>query len=166
MNLASLIILIIILGFVLVGFASGFILTLGNLIGLIISAFVAAHYYHSLAEIIDPYMWGEEKIAQIISFIFIFLVASRIIGIIIWFLAKISKIIFIIPFTKLVDRLLGAFLGLIEGMIFVGVVQEIIRNFIPESSFTHFILSSSWSSFFIKLSKFFTPFLEKIIPFS
>ncbi len=125
----DLILIIIWAGFVFNGLTKGLIRLLGRIVGLIISAIIASYFY------IDFYVWSQnfvslsEGVGKVLSFIVLFVVATRIIDWIFVYLEKLFKFISIIPFTKLLNRILGGALGFLEGALFLGVIVYVISQY-------------------------------------
>ncbi len=125
----DLVLILIWAGFVFNGLAKGLIRLLGRIVGLIIGAIIASYYY------IDFYLWSQnyvslgEGVGKVLSFIVLFVVATRIIDWIFVYLEKLFKFISIIPFTKLLNRILGGALGFLEGALFLGVIVYVISQY-------------------------------------
>jgi membrane protein required for colicin V production len=121
MNTADLVLLVVLGGFILSGFWFGIIHMIGSLVGLVVGAWAAGHYFDALARFVAPWMGGNINLARIIAFFFIFVLVNRLFGIIVFLAEKVFKIIAIIPFLKTFNRLLGAAFGLIEGTLVLGL---------------------------------------------
>lgn len=128
-SLFDLILIVIWAGFVFNGLAKGFIRLLGRIVGLIIGAIIASYYY------LDFYQWAQnyvninEGVAKVLSFIILFVVATRVIDWIFVYLEKLFKLISIIPFTKLINKILGGALGFLEGALFLGLIVFVINKY-------------------------------------
>lgn len=116
-------------GFIFNGLAKGFIRLLGRLLGLVIGAIIASYFY------IPFYQWSlnfvslSEGVGKVLSFIILFVVATRIVDWIFVWLEKFFKLISIIPFTKLINRILGGILGFLEGALFLGLIVYVINRY-------------------------------------
>ena len=121
MGFIDIVLLVIVGSFVLFGFFFGFVHTLGSLIGSIVGIFLTTR-------LIDPafnqfgFIFGGGNAARVIIFIILFMLISRLVGIVFWFLGKIWDVLSFIPFAKSFDRLLGGIFGCIEGIVIVGVL--------------------------------------------
>jgi len=124
----DLILIIIIGGFVFYGAFFGFIHTLGSLIGAIIASVIASRIIDSVFEWVG-YIFGGGVWARIILFIIIFLVLTKLIGLL---FTMIEKIWSIVPLGKSLNRLLGIIFGFIEGVIVVGVIIYFAMLYLPE----------------------------------
>ena len=123
------ILLAIIAIFTWVGFWSGFISTLGRFLGLFIGAAFASRYYIMLAPSWQWVFFDSQKITEIALFIIIFILISRAVGLIFWILDKIFNFIRFFPFLTTINRLLGGLLGLLEGIVFLGLVLFLLTKY-------------------------------------
>lgn len=116
----DLILILIIFAFVLFGLWFGLIHAIGGLLGTLIGAIVAIKYYTR---------WATTNMGQVISFIVLFVLSSRITGFIFYGIEKAFKLTHIIPGIKTINRLAGGLLGLAEGAIVIGVVLVFATKF-------------------------------------
>ncbi|NCN07562.1 CvpA family protein [Candidatus Falkowbacteria bacterium] len=129
-TLVDVILVVLVAGFVMLGFIMGLIAVIGSLVGIIIGTWVASSYFLTLSGFINPYLLGHEGIAKTITFMAIFLVVNRLIALIFWFVNKAFNLISIIPFFKSINRFGGAILGFFEGIIITGMTVFIMAKFI------------------------------------
>lgn len=121
--------LVIMAGFIFNGFSKGLIQLLGQIAGLIIGAFVASHFY------LVFYKWGGglvdwgEGTEKFLSFTILFILVTSLIGFVFTLIEKVFNLISIIPFTKLINRLLGGALGLIEGSLALGLLLYVAARY-------------------------------------
>ncbi len=108
----DLILILIIFSFVLFGLWFGLIHALGGLLGTVVGSVVAAKYYKH---------WGTTNLGQVIAFIVLFTLGSRITAFIFYGIEKLLKVANILPGIKTINRLAGGILGLAEGAIIIGV---------------------------------------------
>ena len=114
--------LVILISFVCNGLAKGLIKLLGQVVGLIVASYVASHSY------LIFYEWGKnlvnwsEGTEKFLSFIILFVLITTIVGFAFVLIEKVFDLISIIPFTKLINRLLGGALGLLEGSLSLGLI--------------------------------------------
>ncbi len=124
----DLILVVAIALFTAAGFFFGLIGTIGALIGVAGGAWLAGHYYAPVAKWLSPILLGRQTAANIITFILIFLVANRLFALLFYILNRVFKLFAIIPFFKSINRLAGALLGLIEGILVVGLSVYVIAK--------------------------------------
>jgi len=136
MSVVDISLLVVLGGFILLGFMSGIIHMIGSLIGLVVGAWVSGHFYGLAAQYILPWVGGNANLANIIAFVLIFIIINRLFGIVIFAADKIFKVIAIIPFLKTFNRLLGAVFGLIEGTLVLGLAVYFASRFPFTAAFT------------------------------
>jgi len=147
-SFVDLILVIIIGAFVFYGAFFGFIHSLGSLIGAIIAAIVASR-------IIDPifdwlgFIFGNGTWGRIILFIIIFLIITKLVGLIFTIFEKMFSII---PFGKSLDRLLGLVFGFLEGVIVVGVVLYFALQYLPEEGVRSALEMSAVSDYLLMVA--------------
>ncbi len=116
-------------GFTFHGFSKGLIRLLGRLLGLIIGAIIASHFYVELYNWSQNFFTWRESVGQILSFIILFVICVTLVDWLFVWLEKLFKLISIIPFTKLINRILGAFLGFLEGALFLGLIVYMVSRY-------------------------------------
>jgi len=124
----------IIIVFVVSGFVFGLIQGIGAIIGLAVGFWAAINYFGGLGDVLTPIFLGHSVWAHIIAFILIFILANRLVGLVFWLIDRAFKIISIIPFLKSVNRLGGAVLGLIEGILVCGLILGFVLGYFGEVS--------------------------------
>lgn len=122
MSIFDIVLILIVAGFVFYGLSKGMIRLLGNLVGLIIGAFVASHFYLIFFEWGKHLLSGHENIGKIIAFVVVFVVAAKVTDWVFIWIEKLFNLISFIPFTKFLNHLLGGILGLVEGGLFLGLI--------------------------------------------
>jgi len=129
MSWLDIILLLIWAAFIFYGFAKGLIRLLGHLVGIILGAFVASHFY------LQFFVWGQglfrghDNLGKVVCFIILFVVVIRLTDLLFVIIEKLFKLIAIIPFTKLINNLLGAALGFIEGGLFLGLIVFVVSRY-------------------------------------
>ena len=83
---------------------------------------MAGNYYDEVADMLIGLLFGSEVLANVIGFLLVFIIVNRAIAFLFWLIDKIFNIIAIIPFLKTFNRLLGGLLGLVEGLLFIGII--------------------------------------------
>ena len=116
----DLILILVVFSFVLFGIWFGLIHALGGLLGTLVGSIVAAKYYKK---------WGVTNLAQVISFIVLFTLGSRLTGFVFYGIEKLVKVANILPGIKTINRLAGGVLGLAEGVIVIGVTLVFATKF-------------------------------------
>ncbi|MCF7860378.1 CvpA family protein [Patescibacteria group bacterium] len=151
---------IIVVGFVFNGLSKGLIRLLGKLVGLIAGAFIASHFYLQFYQWSQQLFGGREALGKVISFIIVFVVVTLLIDWIFVIIEKIFKLISIIPFTGMINRLLGGALGFIEGSLFIGLILFVASRYSWIGSlFGDYLVSSQVAPFFLKVVEIIMPVL-------
>lgn len=107
--------IIILIGFW--GLKKGFLQSLGSIVGLVLATIIASRFYPTVAG-----WFGSTNFSNVLSFIIIFGLATRIVSLVFWVLGKVFRLITILPFISSFDRLLGLILGLVEGILVLAVI--------------------------------------------
>jgi uncharacterized membrane protein required for colicin V production len=127
MLLIDLILIFLLLGYVGMGLKDGFVSTLGRFLGAILG-FLAARAWSiwlvGFFGIFMPAGW-----ARLIAFVLIFVIITRLFGMIFKFVDGVFQLLKLLPFLKSIDKFLGMFLGLVEGVILLGGMIYLILTF-------------------------------------
>ena len=145
------IILLAIVGiFVLFGFYFGLIQTAGSLLGTFLGIGIAVYALDPIYAKIG-FIFGSlgEGVAKVIIFILAFLLISRIVGVIFWALDKFYDFFSFIPFTKTINKLLGALFGFVEGVVIVGVTVYFAAQYLPAGEFKDMLETSMMGEYLI-----------------
>ncbi|HNX11111.1 MAG TPA: CvpA family protein [bacterium] len=129
MVLIDIVLIIIIAGFTFYGLFHGFIKMIGYLIGLIIGAWVASHYYEQVYNWLNWMFFDHENLGKVIAFILVLGVAVKIISWAFDLLDKAINIASVIPFVKGINKLAGAIFGFIEGTLFLGLIIYVASRY-------------------------------------
>jgi uncharacterized membrane protein required for colicin V production len=164
MSIFDIILLLIIAGFVFNGLSKGLIRLLGNLVGLIVGAFIASHFYLTFFEWSKHLLKGYDNIGKVLSFIIIFTVSAKVTDWVFVWIEKLFDLVSFIPFTKLINRLLGAVLGLVEGSLFLGLIIFVSSRYaIIGSLFGDQLLTSKISPLLLKVVSIIMPVLPQAL---
>jgi uncharacterized membrane protein required for colicin V production len=163
MNYIDLTLLILLGGFVLAGLWFGVIHMIGALVGIVLGAFAAGHFYIPVADWMAPWLGDNENLARLLAFFGIFILTARLIGFAFHIIEKIFKIIAIIPFLKTFNRLLGAILGLIEGTLVLGLLVYFAGRFPFSSAFEEALVASTLAQALNLIGAILAPLLPEAI---
>jgi len=125
----DLILLLILFVFISFSFWLGLIQTFGGIVGLFAGAWIAGMYYEPFAAWLGPYFMDHENVAKVVAFILIFTLVNRLVGLIFWIINKVFNIISLLPFLKSINRIGGAILGFVEGVLILGAIILMINRF-------------------------------------
>jgi len=131
MTLLDVILIVLLAGFVWYGFFFGFFKALGGLIGVLAGTLVAGWLFMPIGEIISPLFWGNASAAQMITFVIVFILVTRIVGFVFYLLDRAFNFIKYVPFLKSINGLLGGIAGFIEGAFLIGGIIYIAERFSP-----------------------------------
>ena len=120
------------------GLKRGFLEETGRILGLAFSINITFNYYLNLSEAISKWTSFNPKGVIIISYLILFIISIQFFRI----LSKILQFLFISKSTKIVNKLLGALLGFLKGMIFISIIVWFFE-LIPNNKISKIILSES-----------------------
>lgn len=129
MSFIDILILIFLALFVWKGVKLGLIEAVGGIVGLFIGIYLAGLYYDEVAEMLENLLFGSQVLATILGFLLVFILVNRGVALIFWIIDKIFHIIAIIPGLKSLNHLLGGIFGLLEGIIFIGIIIYVLSFF-------------------------------------
>jgi membrane protein required for colicin V production len=149
MPLVDLVLVIIVGAFVLFGLFFGFVHTLGSLVGSVLGIVLATRLLEPAVDKFSFFFNNNESVASVVIFIILFVLISKLIGLVFWILGKVFGILSWIPFAKTINRLLGAVLGFMEGVIVVGVIIYFALKFLPDSTVSAWLNDSSVANYLL-----------------
>lgn len=157
---AVLILAILLLVGVNLGF--GFIHAVGSIGGLVLGLIVAKHTYLTVAGWLAPLGIGADTmIGKAVAFIVIFVLVTRITGLIVHWLNTFFQFI---PLLPTINHLLGAIVGLVEGVLVCGVSLYVLLGYLaPTSSLALAIQSSILAGFLMAVAQVLMPLVPPII---
>lgn len=112
--------------FTFLGYQRGLVQTVGQLLGAVGGFWIAKTWALSISHIVQSFVPLSAGTIQIIVFILIFLIADRIVSFIFWIVDKLFKIVTLLPFLSTIYTILGALIGLFEGIFLIGSLSYII----------------------------------------
>lgn len=163
MTLLDLCLIIALGGFVLAGFWFGLVHMVGAFVGLFVGIWAAGRYEGAVAAWLAGLFGWNENLIHIVAFILIFALVTRLFGIALWVVEKVLGIFHVIPFVKTFDRLLGAALGFIEGVIAVGLFVYFAARFPWNDAFTAALAASTYAPKFLAAGSLFAALLPAAI---
>ncbi len=163
LTILDLILLLILFLFIAFGFALGLIQTVGALIGIVLGVWVAGVTYGPVGDWLAGFLLNNKNLADIVAFIIIFTLVNRAAGLVFWIVNKIFKVFSIIPFTKGLNRLLGALFGFIEGVLFLGVILYFISRYNFADWFAGVLTGSKVAVFLVDIASVLAPLLPEMV---
>lgn len=150
------IVLIIALGLAtLSGFHKGMIYTIGSFVGFIVAALLASRWYGPLGNTL-----GDGAVADVIAFILLYFLISWLVAWGFGLLSATFNVVAIIPGMKLLNRLGGGILGLVEGAFFIGIGIIVVRHITGD---VDFLATSEVARLCIKMANVFVPLLPDAV---
>lgn len=163
MSIFDFFLLIILAGFIWFGFWFGLIHTLGALIGIIVGAYTAGLWYDQLAHWTLFIFGGNINLARVICFIIIFIVANRLVGFVFYLIDKIFKFLSVIPFLKTINRLAGAVLGFIEGILALSLILYVTFHYPFWAWLNQAIVNSKIAGYLVGVARILSPLLPEAL---
>lgn len=156
-------IIIILAGFLWYGFFFGLIRLIGNLVGLIVGAYLASRFYLPIFNWASHFIPGRPELLKVIIFILCFSIITHLVGYLFILLEKFFDVVSIIPFLKTINRFLGAAFGLAEGVFVLGIIAYFLNKNLPSIAlFSKWLAASSLAPRLIQVSKIIAPYLPTL----
>lgn len=159
----DLLLLASIAGYVWGGFWTGLIQSVGGLVGLFVGQIVASRWYEHFGNLLSPVFKDNHLVANIFAFILLFLLVSRLVGLLFWLVNKVFNFIAIIPGLKMVNRLGGAVFGLLEGALFIGITLQFLAHLPISTPFAGTIANSAMAKYFLDITAWLVPLFPAFI---
>ncbi len=140
MTLFDIVLILIIAIFGVSGFRSGAIRTIGSVIGFIAGLTIANQYYADVAAWIAPHVGGQVLLVKVIAYPLMVFIISKVIGIIVWVMGKIFGFI---PLLGTFNVVIGAFIGVLEASLVLGLVLTLVVRYPSISVVTQEVSRSS-----------------------
>ncbi|MFH1207011.1 MAG: CvpA family protein [Patescibacteria group bacterium] len=158
MGTLTIILLIIFFGFIVAGFFFGLIHTIGAVLGAVAGVWIASHFYEQISPFIQFFMI-KGPVADVIAFIAILLVVSRLIGFMVHMLDQGFKIISIVPFASSINRLGGALFGFIEAAFVIGTILYVTSQFNVSPAVTDAINNAPFAGLLMTIAQVLLPLI-------
>ena len=161
--LVDIILVIALLSIITSCYQAGMIKTLGGLIGLVVGIVVAGQYFEKLAELIMPLLKDSENLAKILAFAVIFIAVNGLIGLIVYVLDSTFNFISFLPFLKAINKMGGAVLGFLAGLLLIGLAIVLLDKFPFASYVQPYLESSRLVPIFAKVANLMMPLFPEVI---
>ena len=169
MNYIDAIILGVLALFTVFGLLNGLIKQAGSLLGFFVGVWAATHYYTLAMPFIQPLFtqWPliADPLARVVSFFVMMYLSSFLFRFLVALVDKIFNVVAIIPLLKTANRLGGAGLGLLEGLLIVSASLFIIFHVPLTAELTKSLNESTMAPAMEKISIVLTPLLPKMDSF-
>lgn len=159
----DLILILIIFIFIAFGYVMGLIEAVGSLVGLVAGVLIGGVFYKEAGDWLSQFLFHRQNISYVIAFALIFIIVSKLTGLLFFIVNKIYKIFTLIPFLKTINRFAGAALGLIESVLVLGTLLLFISRFPFSTALNVSIAQSQLALWLMAIAKVLTPLLPRVI---
>ena len=142
--------------FIFKGARRGFVATIGAFIGILLGAWAAGQYYDGVAQWLIEFWDFSIMSAIVIAFVGIYIAVNIAAGLIVRFA---TLVLHILPLGKTMNRIVGAFLGLAEGLLLIGLIIWVITLFPFDNAFTATLKGSRVANYFEYSTRIVRPLL-------
>jgi len=162
MTIFDLSLILIILGFVINGLFKGLIEMLGSIASFFVAVFVAGHFHIPFYNWFSQYISGNENFLKIVSFVFLFIITSKLCLLLFHLIEKVFKLIAFIPGSKLINNLLGGVFGLILGVLVTSIAVFLLSRYLDFGGSMSILISNSIiASSLLQVANIYTPLLPE-----
>ena len=156
--------IVLLSGFIFYGLFFGLIRVIGGVAGVVIGAILASRFYLFAYSYIDSFFLGYDNFGHIVAFVLTFFLIRKLVILAFAVLDKIFKIASIIPFLTTFNRLLGATIGLFEGVLILGLLLFVSSKYaIIENWFGEWLATSIVAPWLVKMAGILMPLLPDAI---
>lgn len=119
--------------FIVGGWRQGFVRAGGSLLGLVISIGVGIWGVGWIERLTGLNLTGN-PVVFVACFLILSVLVSQLIGLVVGALDMVRKLVSVVPFLGLLNRVLGAVVGAAQAAVLIGAVAFVATNFIPRGS--------------------------------
>ncbi|KKS40136.1 hypothetical protein A3H03_02385 [Candidatus Kuenenbacteria bacterium RIFCSPLOWO2_12_FULL_42_13] len=160
MLIIDIIILVILFGFIVWGWQTGLIKAVAVLIGVVLGIIVAGRYYAIVADFVLPYLKYNQNFAKIVGYLAVFAAVNLVIMLIV---SVITGLLKLIPLMTTVNRLAGALVAFVGGVLAIGFILLILSS-VPFSDFlSRYTENSILIPIVMDIFNFISPLVPKAI---
>ena len=162
-TITDLILILTIAGFAFTGFWFGLIHMVGSFVSIVVAALVSGKYFDFVAVKLSFLFGGNENLGRVITFILIFLFVTRIMGLIFWLINKAFNLVAMLPFVKSANRLGGAILGILEGIILTSLALYLAVRYPLGETITNALSTSKVVEYLLDVASTVAPLLPEVV---
>jgi len=156
-------VLFIVLGvFSLGGFNVGFMKSIGMLAGTLVSAYLTFQFIDPVFSFVGSW-FGNGELVKVFVYFFLFILISKLVGLLFWLLERLLGLLSWIPFISLIDRLFGAALGFLEGILLCGFVLLYASHILPKEVLTPWLHNAVYSMQLLDVAMMITLFFPPML---
>jgi len=161
MNLLDIFLVLALLLFIWKGFRTGLVGAIGGFFGVIFGIWAASHNMQQAGEwVMRVANFDNAALANILGFIAIFLAVNIAFGIII---SVINRVFHIIPFIDFINKLMGAIVGLIGGVLALSAFVYMLSLFSISDTIANVLLGSQFAHWAMDVVVLVKPFIPDAI---
>jgi membrane protein required for colicin V production len=163
LTITDAILLLVLFGFAFSGFWFGFIHMLGSFLSIIIASIIAGRYFEFAASKLSFLFGGHDNLGRIVTFIILFLLVTRLVGLVFWIIDRLFKLLTILPFLSTINRLAGAVFGLIEGIVLTSLALFLAVRFPVSDTVTQALSHSYVVDYLLNVANAVAPLLPEVV---
>ncbi|MFH1098678.1 MAG: CvpA family protein, partial [Candidatus Uhrbacteria bacterium] len=133
------------------------------LVGVVVGAFIAGRLFDPAAQTLAWAFGGNVNLARVVLFLLIFAIVNRLVGFVFYLIERAFKIIAILPFLSSINRLGGAVLGFLEGIIVLGAALYLTTKFPLGAGFTAALAQSKVAPYLLGAAGVVVPLLPDLV---
>lgn len=162
-TITDMILVVLISGFAFTGFWFGLIHMIGSLVGIVVAAVLAGNYFDFIASKLSFLFGGRENLGRVTTFVIIFLLVTRLVGFVFWLINKAFNLIAFLPFLKTANRIGGALLGLVEGIILTALALYLVVRYPLGETITNALSNSMVVDYLLEVANKVAPLLPEVV---
>jgi len=161
MNWLDIVLLVIILFFVFRGFKAGLVGAIGALLGVIVGVWAGTNFMNEVASWLTSFFnFNNQSLANILAFVLIFIVVNIIFSIAVWI---INSIFHVIPLINFTNKLMGALIGFVGGVLFISILVYLLSLFAFSQNIADVVQGSQLAGVAMKISVILKPLIPEAI---
>ncbi len=157
------VLILILFSFAFTGFWFGFIHMLGSFLSIVIAAVISGRYFDVVAAKLSFLFGGYENLGKIITFIILFLLVTRVVGLVFWMINKLFNLLSVIPFLKTINRLGGATFGFVEGVVLSSLSLYLLVRFPINDALIQALADSRVAAYLLAVANKVAPLLPVVV---
>lgn len=164
----DIVILVILCTFFVMGFTRGLIKQVGSLVGYFVALWAASHYYMPVADYIKKGLSGWQPLLAgplsiVVGFLGAYIIAAFLWHLLINLVDGVFRLFSIVPFLNMTNRLGGAAIGLVEGVLLLSALAFVVLNFPLSREFSDKLRKSALVPVLEQVSGLVKPLLPSIV---
>lgn len=161
MNWFDIFLIVVLFIFTWKGFRAGLVGAIGGFFGVIFAIWAGSHYMQSVgAWIMKAIDLDNAYLASIIGFLVVFMAVNIVFGLII---SVINRVFHIIPFIDLINKLLGAIVGIVTGALAVAAIVYLMSVLPISEAISTSIKNSQIADTALSIAFMVKPFIPQAI---